>query len=434
MRARRTFDGSGAERSGSSIRRWLLVVLVALLAAGGIVLGVVESRTGSSAQETSSKPTTSLPSASSNSSPTSTTGSSLATRSATVMSPLPAHFQPWSFTATSATHWWILGSSSCGISQRCLVVVTTADGGARFSMVGSIGVPFPATQPEVDAVVTQVRFANPTDGWAFGSSLYATQDGGRTWAQVSIPGRVTQLEPGVGQVYAVVTPPCGTACTSPSQPAAALWRTSPTSNDWTLDPAAPAVSIGLAVHGRSVWVMDTMDSPDGPAIGTGLLHSTDGGNHFALEPQSVPGIECSYSPVSTTVVWAYCSGGHFMFAYRSTDAGAYFTRSGGTVSEQTITHPLLQLPNGSTLRAATATVAVVGGVIAGDPLDRTDDGGAVWQVVQPALTSTGTWRVIGFTTPTVGYAFWRQDTGGVTQVELWRTADGGATWSQVPIS
>lgn len=86
------------------------------------------------------------------------------------------------------------------------------------------------------------------------------------------------------------------------------------------------------MHGRSVWVINSMSTRDGPAIGTGLLHSVDGGGHFAVEPQPIPGIDCDYSPVSDSVVWSYCSGGHFMFAFVSTDGGAHFSpvRSGDT--------------------------------------------------------------------------------------------------------
>jgi hypothetical protein len=249
-----------------------------------------------------------------------------------------------------------------------------------------------------------------------------------------MPGEVTNLEPGLGEVYAVVSPPSPSCarngtCTGTTG-APQLWRTLPSSDDWSPDPAAGAVGDGLAVHSQSVWVENSTATADGPALGIGLLHSTDGGDHFVLEPEAIPGIACSYSPVSDSVVWSYCSGGHFMFAYLSTDAGAQFAAVGPSGPTQTTPN---NYPNGSTLEAATPTTAVAADDLPGSSLIRTTNSGATWSAVQAPPDGTGTWSVIGFTTPEDGYAFWapadKDDTTSTAQ--LWRTIDAGASWSPV---
>ena len=98
-----------------------------------------------------------------------------------------------------------------------------------------------------------------------------------------------------------------------------------------------------------------MTTRDGPAIGTGLLHSADGGAHFALEPGAIPGIACSYSPASDTVIWSYCSGGHLMYAYLSADAGAHFTAAGPSEPPRTTPDGYAFWDhNGATYQASTA--------------------------------------------------------------------------------
>jgi photosystem II stability/assembly factor-like uncharacterized protein len=66
---------------------------------------------------------------------------------------------------------------------------------------------------------------------------------------------------------------------------------------------------------------------------------------------------------------------------------------------------------------------------------RTTDGGVTWTTVQRPPDRTGTWLLIGFTTPMVGYAFWQRQGPSypANTAHLWRTTDGGATWSPVRI-
>jgi photosystem II stability/assembly factor-like uncharacterized protein len=325
---------------------------------------------------------------------------------------VPTGFVPESFTAVSPSQWWVLGHVPCG-SRLCPLIVTTTDAGAAFRALPTPGGPYSA-RPGTPISDGSVVFADADDGWAAGSHLYATHDGGEHWVAVSLP-EVMQLVAGVDEVFAVVAPePLCTTTPSKCQ-APQPWRTSPASDHWTLDRAAGSVSTGLAVLGRSVWVI----KGQGPAIGDRLLYSTDDGNHFVVEPQQVTGIVCDYQPVSESVIWAYCSGGHFMWLYRSTDAGAQFI----TPTEQSPGASAEGCPNGPSMAATSASTLVVAcNVQAGSPLLRSTDGGTSWERV--LFGSSGYWSPIGFTNSEVGYALWDDYSGGTPIVQLWRTADG----------
>jgi photosystem II stability/assembly factor-like uncharacterized protein len=333
-----------------------------------------------------------------------------------------------SFTAVSAAHWWILGAVPCG-ARDCLSIRTTTDAGAHFRSLPAPPVAFtPGAAP-----AESISFADADDGWVFGPKLYASHDGGRRWTAVSMPGSVGDLQAGAGEIYADVfqPTPCSRTGTCTSRtPAPHLWRARPSSNHWTVDRAGGAVS-SLAVHGASVWVVNATLTRDGYALGTRLLHSANAGRTFAIEPEPVTGIFCQYSPVSPTFLWAYCSGGHFMFPYVSSDGGAHFAAVGTEAARITP----VDYPNGSELIAASARTAVAASSVStgklGTPLIRSIDEGAHWQVVQPQPTSNGQWSLIGFTTPKVGYALWQSFAHGHATTELWRTTDAGATWTPV---
>ena len=97
-------------------------------------------------------------------------------------SPDATVLHPESVTFISPNVGWVLGLTLCGGSS-CLRLATTADAGTSWSWVA--GADLPAISPTSD---WELRFANSEDGWISGSHLYSTHDGGRTWAQVALPG------------------------------------------------------------------------------------------------------------------------------------------------------------------------------------------------------------------------------------------------------
>ncbi len=108
--------------------------------------------------------------------------------------PVPANFQPTSVTFVGAGTGWVIGQAGtpgdCA-SQYCTSVARTNDAGRTWA-----GVPAPLTgAPDGATGVSQIRFLNLQDGWAFGPELWVTHTGGLTWTQVDTHGlRVTDLE------------------------------------------------------------------------------------------------------------------------------------------------------------------------------------------------------------------------------------------------
>ena len=317
-------------------------------------------------------------------------------------------------TAISPSQWWVVEEVPCS-GGLCRTLFATTDSGIHFTPIPMPGAVHVGLGPPGPDEVQTVRFADQLDGWAFGPSLYSTHSGGHTWGRLDLGGTVYHLVAGSDAVFAIVSPPMCTGdvtrCPSPR-----LWRSPVGRDDWHRIEAIAGASPGLAVHGRSVWVV----SANGAALGDRLQHSTDDGDHFATLPGQITGIACDYSPSDAQTIWAYCSGGPFMFFSRSTDAGEHFAAPGQGATPN-------GCPNGSGLAAASRLIAVAACDFEGDPLLRTWDGGSTWSVAHPALSAKGRWTVLGFTTPEVGYAFWG-DQAGTT---LWRTADAGATWTMI---
>jgi hypothetical protein len=120
-----------------------------------------------------------------------------------VSAPVPGNFRPTSVTFVSTRTGWVIGQAltpgHCA-SQFCTSVAVTRDAGKDWS-----GVPAPMAGPADGASgLSQIRFLDLTNGWAYGPQLYATHTSGRTWAQVDTGGlRVTALETVGDRVFAV---------------------------------------------------------------------------------------------------------------------------------------------------------------------------------------------------------------------------------------
>jgi len=116
---------------------------------------------------------------------------------------VPGNFRPTSVTFVGTRTGWVIGQAltpgHCA-SQFCTSVARTDDAGKTWT-----GVPAPmAGAPDGASGLSQIRFLNTTDGWAYGPQLYATHTSGRTWAQVGTGGlRVTALETVGDRVFAV---------------------------------------------------------------------------------------------------------------------------------------------------------------------------------------------------------------------------------------
>jgi hypothetical protein len=153
----------------------------------------------------------------------------------------PGGFSVLSMSFISDLKGYALGTVKCA-SGRCVSVLRTGDGGATWAQLnaptqqaGSVNV-CPGRQP----CVSEIRFATPLIGYAFGPSLFMTTDGGTHWRQLRGLS-VTSLEAAggaTGTAIRVASP--GQGCSG--EPYKVQSATVGTST-WHLLAAPPAVRI-----------------------------------------------------------------------------------------------------------------------------------------------------------------------------------------------
>ena len=330
--------------------------------------------------------------------------------------PVPVRFTPVSFTAISEDDYWVLGTAPCR-NPVCTSIVRTTDGGGHFVGIPAPVVPLAATNDSPS--ISDLRFADPLDGFAYGFStdntgaFYATHDGGTTWHPVAL-GDVLAFGTGRGTAYAV-TAQCSSGMCAHYQ-----LRRSPVSQDsWSssplpLDVVPQSAGLVLAVYGPDVWIMATTGTSS-QAVET-LARSSNGGSTFTEGAgPCTPGLPGDLEPSSDDVIWAYCATGTSGRAYRSSDGGASFTAL-----------PVLQTANSALIAQVSATTALVTDPDNGSLL-RTVDAGATWTTVGASPQGTYTpW--IGFTDATTGAALVESRASG--EFDLWRTSDAGGQWSE----
>jgi hypothetical protein len=315
--------------------------------------------------------------------------------------PVPAGFAPESFTAIGDFTWWLLGTAPCS-SPPCTSIVRTDNGGRSF-----VGIPAPRTSQ-----VSQLRFADPENGFAYGPQLWVTHDAGASWHELDLGSAVTDVSIGGGYVYAIVTP---TSRTGPGR----LVRSPLSADRWVTLPAAGDAYAGLWVHDADV-LLQSGTARDG---GSELLVSSDAGATFTSHPSPVAGLPCDFEEPAPPVVWAHCATGMMSGVWRSTDGGQRFQPTGGQHS-----WPGPEMPNSAAFGAASATTAVVGY----QQLYRTTDGGASYaRIAGP--TGITWWRYLAFTDPTHGVALGFVGNYSQGNERLYYTTDGGLSYHLVTI-
>jgi hypothetical protein len=250
---------------------------------GGPAAPAAAARSSSAPPASSSAP----PSVSSSASappvgPTGAAGTGLSATTSGV--PAPANFQPTSITMISGSIGAVIGQAGtpghCGppVAADCTSLAGTSDYGTSW-----YGVSAPVTAaPDGGTGVSQLRFLNLSDGWAYGPALYATADGGRHWTRVPTFGlRVTALEAAGNRAFVVLADcqgsgpayagDCQTFSLYSAMAGAATLQKVPLSipaplSAGALGTAAQAWSAGLAVKGNAA-------SPDN---GTGYLYAPSG--------------------------------------------------------------------------------------------------------------------------------------------------------------
>ena len=348
---------------------------------------------------------------------------------------------PADFAATSATFvglntGWVIGQAGVP-GQKCSTAYCTSI--ARTDDAGHswYGVPAPVTgAPDGGSGVSQIRFLNTSDGWAFGPQLWATHDGGQHWTQVQTGGqRVVSLETVGKRAYAIFATCSGTGpdfaaqCTSFT-----LYSAAASGDSWTavspdvtgLANSGPAASASLALTASRGYLL----APDGtvysgPVSGTGSWQQVSsrpaGAASCGTGPAQAGGqpsgaLLAAASPGRLALACATpASGGAQVFT--SADGGGTWQQA-GSVTGGTVTSLAAQ-PGGEIVLATT------------DGLDVSANGGASWQQVAAGPAGpAGGFGYVGMTSTSQGVAV----PADASAHAVWFTFDGGLTWQRSPIA
>jgi len=366
--------------------------------------------------------------------------------------PVPPNFAATSVTFIGTLTGWVLGQAGvpghCPIvPQDCTSIARTDNGGASW-----YGVRAPVTgAPDGPAGVSQIRFLDRNDGWAFGPELFATHDGGHTWAKISTGGlRVTALEARGNRVFAVWARCTGTGsgfaghCTS-----FAVYSAAAGGDQWTPVADATAGTSTGATAGSSPGAT-AGTSPSGAAGSASLLLTgtrgyllTPGGD-LVSGPVSGQG---AWQPLITAPAGAACTAGAAqpdgqpageMLAATGPSGLVLVCTGQGSASSQPKT-VYTSADNGTTWqRGGSPPAAGTATSVAGTPsaiilatslgLEVSTDGGATWANARGNLPAGG-FAFVGMTTPSQGVAV-PADPG---QHAVWFTMDGAQTWQASPI-
>ena len=361
---------------------------------------------------------------------------------AAALAPVPANFRPTSVTFVGASTGWVIGQAGtpgqCA-TQYCTSVARTDDAGKTWS-----GVPAPVTGPADGATgVSQIRFLNLNDGWAFGPGLWATHNGGQTWTQVATNGlRVTDLETVGARVFALFASCTGSGaafaggCTSftlYSAPASGGGNWAPVGastsglTDGAADEAASLVLTGgrgflLApgrqlysgpVNGTAAWTLVNSLSPACP-LGAAQADGQPQGALFGAVNARELILACASAGAGGApgAGGAGGAGGQQKLIYSSLNGGASWIE-------------IAQAPSAgiATSVAASPTVTIVLGTNQG--IDVLPAGDIAWQPASlGAAAPSGGFSYVGMTTDDQGIAL----PANPASSTVWFTFNGGLTW------
>jgi photosystem II stability/assembly factor-like uncharacterized protein len=334
----------------------------------------------------------------------------------TPTAPIPSGFQPAAMSAISESDFWVLGSSGCGATSCPSEILHTVDRGVTFQSIPAPASVFLAGSPSGGGkpTVSALRFADPSDGWAFGAGpAWATHDGGAHWHELDFNWTFLQLEPGAnGYVYAVVQ-----ICATPGNASGcAYWvmRSRSSLESWSpiSPPGSPSGRPVIGIHGDTVWVMYFGASP-----GLEWTSHDDGERWIRGAMPCETDLGGTFDPVSTTVIWAFCATGTAGVPLLSTNGGASFVDAGGTGSA---------FWNGAMVAALSSRYAFVGA--GNSALQVTTNAGHSYRSMPQFPNAL--W--VGFTDSEVGYVITLDQTTNTSQ--LWRTTDAGTTWHTVSLA
>jgi hypothetical protein len=384
---------------------------------------------------------------------TAAAGAQANSRPQTGASAVPKGFRANSITWLSPERGWVLGSAPCPSAKSpdsgpppkksCSYVIGTTNGSKTWSLLGSIKSQIVSIGQSEEGV-TEIRFATPEVGWAFGPELFRTINGGRTWTSMPIPGgggQVSDLATNAGEAYAVVSPCKWATPGACSQHPYTLLRTAKlTGATWTrisvnLTPPKSMYDSGsdLAVYGRTVYVLMATSNSEGTVVADKFYASTDG-LHFSSRHDPCRTSELidlvQAVPTSATDVTLLCEGSPGLGSaekavYRSTNAGKTDS-SAGSPSAVGIGAELAASPSGNLAVSSASGASFV---------DVNDTHKTTWTTVITEADGGVGWNDIVYVTGQEAYVVYEpvEAIYPFGRGQVFVTHDGGKHWTVVAL-
>jgi photosystem II stability/assembly factor-like uncharacterized protein len=309
-------------------------------------------------------------------------------------------------------------------------LLRTTNGGLTWYNVTMPGVSSPTT-------ITGGFFPNFNVGWAATNfsdvnvgSLYHTTDGGNTWTHFDVPfkgGYIQFLDDTHGFVMSILD-------SAMNKQSVALYQTSDGGATWVRnyinDPTIPDAgdSLPLGGHKNGMTFRDISNGWVGGDIPTNgsvyLYKTTDSGVTWSQQPLALPaGYESAFMTTTAPTffsaneavlpVWMTLGiGVRDLFIYTSHDGGTTWTASSGFARNGENTDFVSMRDAFSWDWAGFFHV--------------THDSGTTWTQVQPNVDFGDSIRDMDFVSTTIG---WMLDADLDGNIALYRTTDGGYTWT-----
>ncbi|HWG64997.1 MAG TPA: hypothetical protein VG253_25200 [Streptosporangiaceae bacterium] len=342
--------------------------------------------------------------------------------------PAPPNFAAASVTFIGTQTGWVMGQAGvpghCGPPSAtiCTSIARTTDGGQTWS-----GVRAPvAGAPRGASGISQIRFLNTSDGWAFGPQLYATHNGGRKWARINTGGlRVTALETSGARVFAIWARCSGGGAFAAHCTDFTVYSAPAGGNQWT--PVAGAASstqagaLGsaqLVLTGTRAYLLAPGGQLSSGAVDGSAWQPAGPGpsaaacDTGAAQPDGQPSGELLAVTGSGTLVLT--CGASSPALYTSGDGGASWQQAGKVPGSAVAA--VSGSPAGSIVVATRAGIEV------------SADGGAHWRAGKLPLPPGG-FSYVGMTTSQQGVAV----PADPSVHAIWLTYDGGKIWQKSPI-
>ncbi len=374
---------------------------------------------------------------------------------------MPPDFRPTSVTFVSTRTGWVIGQAGtpghCA-TQYCTSVARTGDAGRTWS-----GVPAPLTgAPDGATGVSQLRFLNLSNGWAFGPGLFVTHTGGKTWTPVNTHGlRVTDLETVGNRVFALWASCTGTGAAYASNCTAfTLYSASASGGRWApvgaattgLTSGAVGEAASLALTGSRGYLL----APDGtlyagPVDGSAAWQKVaslpDSCDTGAQPGQTQPGQSQSGQAQPGQTQPGQTQPGQTLFAaVGASELNLACLNPGRHINpaapaEQKL---IFSSPNGgvSWLQMGQAPTSGIASSLAASPsqslvlatdrgIELLPRGEIAWQAATlTAAVPAGGFSYVGMTTDDQGIALPADPSAGT----VWFTYDGGQTWKPSAVS